>query len=62
MGARTSDMADYTSTRAGCDVIGDIHGHAKQLEALLAAMNYVERNGAWTHPERTAAFVGDYIV
>jgi hypothetical protein len=54
-------MAGNASSSAGCDVIGDIHGHATRLEALLAAMNYVERNGAWTHPERTASFVGDYV-
>jgi hypothetical protein len=56
-----SDMASGVSSSPGYDVIGDIHGHAKRLEVLLAAMNYIKRDGVWTHPERTAAFVGDYI-
>lgn len=43
------------------DVIGDIHGHADELRALLADMGYGERSGAWRHPDRTAVFVGDYI-
>ena len=45
----------------GCDVIGDIHGHADRLEALLAALGYAETRGAWRHPSRTAIFVGDFI-
>jgi hypothetical protein len=44
-----------------CDVIGDIHGYADRLEALLAKLGYIERNGAWRHPSRTAIFVGDLI-
>jgi len=43
------------------DVIGDIHGHAAALEALLARMGYRKREGAWRHPDRTAVFVGDFI-
>ena len=43
------------------DVIGDVHGHADKLVRLLAEMGYRERNGAWTHPERHAIFVGDLI-
>jgi hypothetical protein len=45
----------------GYDVIGDIHGQAIRLEALLAAMSYVKRDGVWMHPTRTAAFVGDFV-
>lgn len=48
---------------AGYDIIGDIHGCADQLEALLAAMGY-RRSGsssAYRHPSRTAIFVGDLI-
>ena len=33
------------------DIIGDIHGHADQLEALLAHLGYRHRNGAW-RPDR----------
>ncbi|MFI4997233.1 MAG: metallophosphoesterase [Hyphomicrobiales bacterium] len=47
--------------QVGFDVIGDIHGHAQRLEALLAAMDYRQRNGVWRHPERRALFVGDFV-
>jgi hypothetical protein len=45
------------------DVIGDVHGQAGKLQALLRRLGYSERNGAWRHtePSRTAVFVGDYI-
>jgi hypothetical protein len=44
------------------DVIGDIHGHAAKLEALLPKMGYQLRGGTWYAPEgRKAIFVGDLI-
>lgn len=45
------------------DIIGDIHGHAERLEALLHALGYRHRGGAWQYPgnERRAIFVGDLI-
>jgi len=43
------------------DVIGDIHGHAGKLEALLAKMGYRPGTDGWRHPSRTAVFVGDFI-
>lgn len=43
------------------DIIGDIHGHANELVELLEIMGYAERNGCYSHPQRTAVFVGDYI-
>src|SRR6188508_1521241 len=43
------------------DLIGDIHGCADELAALLAALGYRETRGAWRHPERTALFVGDFL-
>lgn len=43
------------------DIIGDIHGHADELEALLASLGYRETRGAWRHPSRQAIFVGDFI-
>ena len=46
---------------AGYDIIGDVHGHADKLEALLRTMGYREQGGAWRHPERTVVFVGDLI-
>ena len=45
----------------GYDVIGDVHGHADALTALLRRLGYRERGGAWRHPERTAVFVGDLV-
>jgi hypothetical protein len=49
------------ATNAGYDLIGDVHGHADELRALLADLGYRERGGALRHPERTAVFVGDFL-
>lgn len=46
---------------AAIDVIGDVHGYADQLEALLIRLGYSERAGCWRHPSRFAIFVGDFI-
>lgn len=43
------------------DIIGDIHGQADKLHALLAHLGYRETQGAYRHPSRTALFVGDLI-
>jgi hypothetical protein len=44
------------------DVIGDIHGQAGKLKALLAKLGYQMKGGAYRHPEgRMAIFVGDLI-
>jgi len=43
------------------DFIGDIHGHADELEALLKKLGYAKKNKAYSHPERKVLFVGDYI-
>jgi len=43
------------------DIIGDIHGHADKLTALLTALGYVRRSGVWRHPGRQAVFIGDLI-
>jgi hypothetical protein len=43
------------------DLIGDIHGHADKLEALLLKLGYVKKRGVYNHPERKVLFVGDYI-
>lgn len=47
----------------GYDIIGDLHGCATKLEALLAALGYAEdnRTGTYRHPQRTAIFVGDLV-
>jgi hypothetical protein len=44
------------------DIIGDVHGHAHALKALLGILGYEERNGAWRHrASRRVIFVGDLI-
>lgn len=43
------------------DIIGDIHGHADKLEALLLKLGYTKKNGIYSHNDRKALFVGDYI-
>lgn len=56
-----STLAD--STVQGYDIIGDIHGCASQLEALLTELGYemTEGTGEYRHPDRQAIFVGDLI-
>lgn len=43
------------------DFIGDIHGHAYKLVVLLNKLGYTYKNGSYSHPDRKALFVGDYI-
>ncbi len=43
------------------DIIGDLHGQADKLEALLRKMGYRNTPQGWRHPERQAVFVGDFI-
>jgi len=43
------------------DVIGDIHGYADKLTALLLKLGYSQQHGVYAHPERTVIFVGDYV-
>ena len=44
------------------DVIGDVHGEAGKLEALLKALGYVRNGRGWRAPlGRQAVFVGDLI-
>lgn len=50
-----------TLNEPGYDVVGDVHGCAGELEALLVQMGYAVRDGAYRHPDRTAIFVGDLI-
>jgi hypothetical protein len=45
----------------GYDVIGDIHGQADKLEALLRVLGYRNGAGVWRHSGRQAIFVGDFI-
>lgn len=43
------------------DLIGDIHGHADELEELLLKLGYEQYNATYMHPNRKVLFVGDYI-
>jgi hypothetical protein len=45
------------------DIIGDVHGCATKLAALLDALGYQVNDwtGAYWHPQRRAVFVGDLI-
>ena len=43
------------------DLIGDIHGHASELKALLAKMDCQVTDGIWQHPERKVIFLGDFV-
>jgi hypothetical protein len=48
-------------TVRGCDLVGDIHGHADALHRLLLKLDYTEIEGVFRHPERQMIFVGDFI-
>lgn len=43
------------------DLIGDIHGYASELKALLTKMDYREIDGIWQHHERKVIFLGDFV-
>jgi hypothetical protein len=43
------------------DLIGDIHGHADELERLLQKLGYQQVNAVYRHPERQVIFLGDFI-
>ena len=46
----------------GYDIIGDVHGCADQLEALLTKLGYrADSAGAFRHPSRSLIFVGDLV-
>ncbi|SHE97849.1 Calcineurin-like phosphoesterase [Mariniphaga anaerophila] len=43
------------------DIIGDVHGHAQLLKKLLLELGYEKTDGGYSHPDRKAVFVGDFI-
>ena len=44
------------------DIIGDIHGCSQTLEKLLQLLGYSpDSAGCYRHPERSVAFLGDFI-
>lgn len=65
--AATSSLAGVALARSkeikavAYDIIGDVHGQATKLRALLSRLGYSQARGLWKHPERSAIFVGDLI-
>jgi len=45
----------------GFDIIGDIHGHADRLTALLGKLGYARDGEVYRHPSRKVLFLGDFI-
>ncbi len=43
------------------DIIGDIHGHADALKALLFGMGYARHGRSYRHEDRNVVFVGDFV-
>ncbi len=43
------------------DIIGDIHGHADELKALLSDMGYRPQSGGYRHADRKVVLVGDFV-
>ena len=43
------------------DIIGDIHGHADELEKLLEKLDYSWTDGCYRHSNRKVIFLGDFI-
>jgi hypothetical protein len=54
-------MNEMNSGTTGYDIIGDIHGHAHELKALLAGLGYGRHERGYRHPDRKALFVGDFV-
>ena len=55
-----SGHKDYI-TKQMYDLIGDIHGHADELEALLVSLGYSRVGDSYRHDSRQAIFIGDFI-
>ena len=43
------------------DLIGDIHGQADELEALLEKLGYRQKDGIYRHESRKVIFLGDFV-
>ena len=46
---------------SGFDVIGDIHGHAHELKALLSELGYSPHGSGYKRSDRKIIFVGDFV-
>ncbi len=49
------------SNSNGFDVIGDIHGHAHELKALLSELGYCRHGSGYKSSDRRVMFVGDFV-
>jgi hypothetical protein len=58
--ARTFGKGESMKTQ-GYDIIGDIHGHADELLALLTKLDYSYDDGCYRHACRKIIFLGDFI-
>jgi hypothetical protein len=53
-------MKDMKENQQAYDIIGDIHGHASELEALLNQLGYRDVGTVYQHSKgRKAVFLGD---
>ena len=43
------------------DLVGDIHGHADELEKLLGKLGYSWTDGCYRHAKNKVIFLGDFI-
>lgn len=43
------------------DIIGDVHGYAQLLKKMLLELGYKKTSTGYSHPNRKAVFVGDFI-
>jgi len=50
-----------TKAPEGYDVIGDIHGHGDELLALLGRLGYSHDGTSYTHENRQALFLVDFV-
>ena len=48
-------------TKQAYDIIGDIHGHVRELEALLQKLGYDKPDGVYRHQQRKVIFMGDLV-
>ncbi len=49
------------SRTSAFDIIGDIHGHADELKALLSDMGYSRHRRGFQRADRKVVFVGDFV-
>ncbi len=54
-------MIGVDPDREGYDFIGDVHGCARALGALLLKLGYRKRQGVYQHDRRQVVFIGDIV-